>query len=61
MHLAALYTADNIEKMDIPGYGLYQLTGARKGVWSITVNANWHLTFEFSEGNVHILNYEDYH
>ncbi|WP_342776613.1 type II toxin-antitoxin system RelE/ParE family toxin [Microbulbifer harenosus] len=30
-------------------------------MWSITVNGNWRLTFEFRDGNVYILNYEDYH
>ncbi|MCP4766781.1 MAG: Killer protein [Gammaproteobacteria bacterium] len=61
MQLAALGTAQSIEDMDIPGYRLHQLTGDRKGIWTITVNANWRLTFEFEAGNVYILNYEDYH
>jgi proteic killer suppression protein len=61
MQLAALDTAQTIEDMDIPGDRVHQLTGSRKGIWSITVNANWRLTFEFTEGNIHILNYEDYH
>lgn len=61
MQLAALDTAQSIEDMDIPGYRLHQLKGERKGYWSITVNANWRLTFEFVDGNVYILNYEDYH
>ena len=61
MQLAALDTAQSVEDMDIPGYRLHQLKGSRKGFWSITVNGNWRLTFEFLDGNVHILNYEDYH
>jgi proteic killer suppression protein len=61
MQLTALDTAQSIDDMDIPGYRLHQLTGDRKGIWTITVNANWRLTFEFEEGNVYILNYEDYH
>jgi proteic killer suppression protein len=56
-----LDTAQSIDDMDIPGYRLHQLTGDRRGIWTITVNANWRLTFEFEEGNVFILNYEDYH
>jgi proteic killer suppression protein len=60
MQLAVLDTAQSIDDMDIPGYRLHQLTGDRKGIWTITVNANWRLTFEFEEGNVYILNYEDY-
>lgn len=61
LQLAALDTAFTIEDIDIPGYQLHSLKGSRKGIWSITVNANWRLTFEFTDGNVYILNYEDYH
>jgi proteic killer suppression protein len=61
MQLAALDTAQSIDDMDVPGYRLHQLTGDKRGIWSITVNANWRLTFEFEEGNIYILNYEDYH
>ena len=61
MQLAALDTAYVIEDIDIPGYRLHQLKGKQKGLWSITVNANWRVTFEFSDGNVYIVNYEDYH
>ena len=32
-----------------------------KGRWSIFVNGNWRLTFEFEQGNVCVLDYEDYH
>ena len=52
LQLAALDTAQSIEDMDIPGYRLHQLTASRKGIWSIMVNPNWRLTFEFIEGNV---------
>ncbi len=61
MQLAALDTAHFIEDLDIPGYRLHQLKGSLKGIWTITVNANWRITFEFSDGNVYIVNYEDYH
>ncbi|MEY3104511.1 MAG: hypothetical protein RJA72_543 [Pseudomonadota bacterium] len=61
MQLVALDTASVIEDMDIPGYRLHQLKGNRKGFWSITVNGNWRLTFEFDDGHVYIVNYEDYH
>ncbi len=61
MQLAALNTAQSIEDMDIPGYFLHRLKGSKKSLWSIRVNKNWRLTFEFIAGDVHILNYEDYH
>ena len=61
MQLAALDTAQSIDDLDIPSYRLHQLSSNRKGIWSITVNANRHLTFEFNEGNVYIVTYEGYH
>mgnify|MGYP006187105029 CR=1 FL=1 len=59
--LAALDSAQDIDDLDIPGYRLHPLKGQREGIWSITASANWRLTFEFIDGNVYILNYEDYH
>ncbi len=61
MQLAALDTAQVLEDLDIPGYRLHELKGSHKGLWSITVNANWRITFEFADGNIYIVNYEDYH
>jgi proteic killer suppression protein len=61
MQLAALDTAELIEDMDIPGYRLHCLQGDRAQTWSISVNGNWRLTFKFIDGNVYVLNYEDYH
>ena len=61
MQLAALDTACSIDDIDIPGYNLHPLKGDRKGLWSISVSGNWRLTFEFTDGNVFVLDYEDYH
>jgi proteic killer suppression protein len=61
MQLAVLETAFTVEDMDIPGYKLHPLRGRAKNRWAIGVNGNWRLTFEFSDGDVHILDYEDYH
>jgi toxin HigB-1 len=61
MQLAALNSAVTIDDMVISGYGLHSLKDGMKGRWSISVNGNWRLTFEFNDGNVYILDYEDYH
>lgn len=61
MQLAALDTAHVIDDMDIPGFRLHSLKGELRGRWSIAVNGNWRLTFEFEDGNAYILDYEDYH
>ena len=60
MQLAALDTAQTIDDMDIPGFKLHPLKGKLKGRWSVWVNGNWRLTFEFKDGNAYILDYEDY-
>jgi proteic killer suppression protein len=59
--MAALDSAHQIEDCNLPSYNLHPLKGNKKHLWAITVNGNWRLTFEFKEGNVHILNDEDYH
>lgn len=61
MQLAALDTAQSIEDMDIPGFRLHSLKGKETGRWSIWVNGNWRLTFEFIDGHAYVLDYEDYH
>ena len=61
MQLAALDTTQVIEDMDIAGFRLHPLKGADRGRWSIWVNGNWRLTFEFRDGQAYVLDYEDYH
>jgi proteic killer suppression protein len=61
MQMLALDTAVTIEDMDIPGYRLHALKGNHQDRWSISVDKNWRLTFEFQDGNVYLLDYEDYH
>lgn len=61
MQLAALDTATSIEDMDIPGFKLHPLKGTDAGRWSIWVNGNWRITFEFRENHAFVLDYEDYH
>lgn len=61
MQLAALNTAASIDDMDIPDFRLHPLKDGEKGRWSVWVNGNWRLTFEFCDGNAYVLDYEDYH
>jgi len=60
IQLAALNTATTIDDIDIPGFRLHALPGAEHR-WSIWVNGNWRVTFEFRDGHAFILDYEDYH
>ncbi len=61
LQLAGLESAQTFDGMDIPGFRLHPLKDRLKGRWSIFVNGSWRLTFEFDEGNVYVLDYEDYH
>jgi len=59
--LSNLDVAESPDDMDFPGYRLHELGGSRKGIWSITVQANWRITFRFIGTNIELVNYEDYH
>ncbi len=61
MLLIALETAQVIGDMDVPVFKLHSLKGSERGRWSIWVNGNWRLTFEFRDGQSWLLDYEDYH
>jgi len=54
---------DAQELRDIPSWKAHQLTGDRKGTWSLTVTRNWRITLRIDqgEGEIFDLNYEDYH
>lgn len=61
MQLVALDTALEVSDLDIPGYKLHPMKGDRTGIWAVSVSGNWRLTFEFRDGHVYLLEYEDYH
>jgi proteic killer suppression protein len=37
------------------------LTGNRRGTFSVTVRANWRITFRFEQGRAYDVHLEDYH
>ena len=59
--LTHLDEARQPDDMNLPGFRLHPLKGGRKGVWSVTVNGNWRITFRFNGINAEIVSYEDYH
>ena len=61
MLLYAVDTATEIGDVDLPGFRLHQLSGARSNIWSVRVSGNWRMTFEYENGHAYILDYEDYH
>jgi plasmid maintenance system killer protein len=55
-------TVKEIENTDLrPLWKAHQLTGERKGVWSLHVTRNWRLTFQIKDGEIWDVDYEDYH
>jgi proteic killer suppression protein len=61
MLLVALDTARSIDDMNVPGFRLHPLRGTDRERWSVWVNGNWRVTFEFRDGHAYLLDYEDYH
>jgi toxin HigB-1 len=59
--LAVLSRARRPEDVDLPGFRLHGLKGDRKGFWSVTVRANWRLTFRFQDGDACDIELIDYH
>jgi proteic killer suppression protein len=47
--------------MDIPGRGLHKMKGEFKGFWAVTVSGNYRVWFQFKDGNVIDVYYDDYH
>ncbi len=59
--LSALEAANGPEDMALPMFRFHRLTGDRRGGYSVTVKANWRVTFRFQDGAVYDVNLEDYH
>ena len=51
------------ELRNIPHWRAHQLSGGRKGTWSLSVTRNWRLTFSVDQTDDEIidLDFEDYH
>jgi proteic killer suppression protein len=59
--LGRLNVAATPRDMNLPGLGLHELHGPRKGTWAVTVSGNWRVTFRFVAPDVSDVGYEDYH
>jgi addiction module HigA family antidote len=47
--------------MDLPGFKLHPLKGGSRGIWAVTVRANWRVTFRFRDRDALDVDYVDYH
>lgn len=62
--IAFLQEMDSEEEVrSIPTWKAHQLTGHRKGTWSLFVSRNWRITFAINNDGIEIidLDFEDYH
>ena len=61
--LTTLNVMENLDPLKAKSYKLHKLKGNMQNLWSVTVQANWRITFEFDEltSDVYIVDYQDYH
>lgn len=59
--LGRLDKAETPQAMNLPGYRLHPLKGDLKGLWSVTVRANWRITFRFEGVDAFDVELTDYH
>lgn len=61
--LTILNIMEDLSPLSLPSYRLHKLKGNMSNIWSVTVQANWRITFMFDEKkhNVSIVDYQDYH
>jgi toxin HigB-1 len=59
--LSQLDEAQTIEDMRMISFHLHALKGDMKGLWSVTVRANWRIVFRFADGDADDVELIDYH
>ena len=62
LRLATLNAAATLADISNAGnWDMHSLTGNLGGKYAIRVSGNWRLFFEFENGDVYLLDYDDYH
>ena len=56
-----LNAANEVKDMNYPGSDLHKLSGNKQGQYAVKVSGNWRIFFEFVEGDVYVVDYDDYH
>jgi proteic killer suppression protein len=59
--LARLDAASDIADIDLPWFRLHPLKGELRGMWAVTVRANWRVIFRIVNRDVLDVDYVDYH
>jgi proteic killer suppression protein len=58
--LDRLNAANQVKDMNYPGSDLHTLTANKQGQYAVKVSGNWRIFFEFVEGDVYVVDYDDY-
>jgi proteic killer suppression protein len=61
LQLSNLDAATGPMDMNLPGWNWHPLKGHFASRWSVSVNGNWRLTFEFEGTDAVLFDYLDYH
>ena len=59
--LARLSASRSPQDMNLPGLYLHELTGQRKGTWTVRVSGNCRMTLLFDGPDAYDVDLEDYH
>jgi len=59
--LSVLDAAVTPQALDLPRYRLHPLKGELKGLWSVTVRANWRIAVRFAGTDAFDVELTDYH
>ena len=60
--LIVLHAAPSLDALMLnPGNKFHSVTGNRKGQFSISINKQWRVCFEWNEGNAFSVEITDYH
>lgn len=59
--LAVLDEMSDLKDLSAPSFRLHKLKGEMDELWSVTIQANWRITFKFEDEDVYIVDYLDYH
>ncbi len=61
MILEILNAAARPQDLDLPTLRFHELKGDKRGTYSVTVRANWRITFAWDADDAIRVDYEDYH
>jgi len=60
--LVVVHAAEELDDLRVPpGNRLEKLTGNREGQYSIRINRQWRICFQWKDGNAHDVEVTDYH